>query len=256
MNLRIREWLFILTGITLVILSSSCRKEAQLATLTTSAAAISNSSDFMIAGAVTNNGGTPIIEKGICYMEVRNFGNPKFDRSPTIQDNKLPHQDCGGGHFQLNFRTRWNRKYIACSYAINSVGVAYGNPVEIKTANLGSANGGLNGASLQDIQTQLDELLDVAKSNKTQIEDLQKSDSNNKTEIDNLKNTVSDTTDKLKSLQSAVSAKEDTPEFKDLKIELQDIKAKLSNAVEDNVKQDKKLTKLMTLLGKAAANEE
>ncbi len=70
-----------------------------------------------VSGIVTDDGGTQIIERGVCWSTNHN---------PTLNDNHLP---AGGdlGEFTCDLiNLSANTKYYVCAYAKNSKGPAYG----------------------------------------------------------------------------------------------------------------------------------
>ncbi len=79
-----------------------------------------------LGGKIVDNGGTTIIEKGICYSKSPN---------PTIANYKVI--AVGADSFRANLDTLLhNTIYYARAYAINSVGLSYGNEISFKTDSL------------------------------------------------------------------------------------------------------------------------
>ena len=126
----------------LFILQLSCQKEFDppspgtgtgngnptpvLATVTTSTPLAVNSVTVKAGGVVTDSGHVPVTERGICYSTTVN---------PTISNNRIA-KGSGLGSFDttINGLTAGTTYYIR-AYAINSVGVAYGNQQSILTPN-------------------------------------------------------------------------------------------------------------------------
>lgn len=82
----------------------------------------------LVGGEIINNGSDSITEKGICY---NNFSNP------TVQNQKVI---CGfgtAGFEKTLLNLALNTKYYVRAYAINSIGIAYGNEQILKTNSVG-----------------------------------------------------------------------------------------------------------------------
>ncbi len=106
-------------------------KTYSLPAVTTSAPTNITSSSATISGNVTNNGGTDIIEQGICYATIQ---------TPTINNYKVIYNSTGIGSFTCTLTGLVEgTTYYARAYARNSVGVAYGevvNFVALETKNI------------------------------------------------------------------------------------------------------------------------
>ncbi len=108
-------------------------KTASLPVITTAAATNVLSSKFDIGGNNISDGGQPITEKGVCWY----LYNPLYTYYdlPTIGNSRI---NCGTG--TDNFTTTLSSllgngtTYYVRAYAINSVGVTYGNLVVVHTA--------------------------------------------------------------------------------------------------------------------------
>ena len=96
-------------------------KELVLPTVsTTSATKISNTS-AVVGGNVIYEGGISVIDRGVVYSTSQN---------PTIEDNKIS-SGYGKGEFLCNLiNLQKGIKYYVRAYAINTIGVSYGNQVE------------------------------------------------------------------------------------------------------------------------------
>lgn len=78
------------------------------------------------SGSVSNDGGQPILERGVCYSTSKN---------PTIEDRKVV-EGSGLGDFTCNITGlvgHYTRYYVR-AFATNSVGTAYGEQVTFETA--------------------------------------------------------------------------------------------------------------------------
>jgi|WetSurMetagenome_2_1015567.scaffolds.fasta_scaffold00496_7 uncharacterized protein (TIGR02145 family) len=115
-------------AILLIILISSCKKDKPTPPVitTTSVTEIS----YLTAtsgGDVTNEGGAPIISKGVCW---------NTSASPTISNSKTI-ESGGSGVFTSNLtQLSPNTLYYVRSYATNSAGTGYGNQVSFTTRKL------------------------------------------------------------------------------------------------------------------------
>ena len=77
-----------------------------------------------IGGNVTDNGGSEVVERGICYSTSAN---------PSISSKKIV---CGSGlgEFTCDLTDlEKNTKYYVRAYAINSIGISYGNEIKFTT---------------------------------------------------------------------------------------------------------------------------
>ena len=85
-------------------------------------------------GQVTDDGGSPIIERGICWGTVP---------YPTIENNFKITNGLGLGYFTCNITgidLNTLSIYYLRAYAINANGIAYGNQIMINNENLGYKN--------------------------------------------------------------------------------------------------------------------
>lgn len=112
-------------------------KESFLASVTTYAVSESNVyKNFAICGGnVTNTGGAPVTERGICWDTQPN---------PTIFNNKLPMGTGQGGFWDTISGLLPLTTYHIRAYAVNFSGVSYGADVEFTTKQhaLGDTYGG------------------------------------------------------------------------------------------------------------------
>ncbi|MGO4913655.1 hypothetical protein [Leeuwenhoekiella sp. W20_SRS_FM14] len=101
-------------------------KEINLATLITKEPENLASYSATIWGQVTDDGGTSIIERGVCFgLETK----PNYDGNKTIASTVK-----GSGEFEVNLSNlAEGNEYYARSYAKNAKGIAYGNEIQFTT---------------------------------------------------------------------------------------------------------------------------
>lgn len=101
-----------------------------LPTVTTSLVEFVEETSAHVKGSTTSDGGSVILERGFCWSLTTN--------SPTTADNKI--SDIAGlGEFDANLNTLLpNGTYYVRSYAINSIGTAYGEVLSFNTPYAGS----------------------------------------------------------------------------------------------------------------------
>ena len=80
-----------------------------------------------VSGIVTDDGGTQIIECGVCWST---------NHTPTISDNFVSKEGDLGEYTCDLTNLSPNTKYYACAYAKNSKGLTYGNEVNFQTKPL------------------------------------------------------------------------------------------------------------------------
>ena len=80
-----------------------------------------------VSGIVTDDGGTQIIERGVCWST---------NHTPTISDNFVSKEGDLGEYTCDLTNLSPNTKYYACAYAKNGKGLAYGNEVSFQTKQL------------------------------------------------------------------------------------------------------------------------
>lgn len=114
-----------------------CKKEATLPTITTGQVQRSSSGESMICeGYCQNDGGSTVIDRGICYIEGKS--------TPTVSNYRVS-GGSGIGAFSCNLTNLTaGTTYTYCAYATNSVGVGYGQTATF-TFNPGSGTGGGGG---------------------------------------------------------------------------------------------------------------
>jgi FlaG/FlaF family flagellin (archaellin) len=115
------------------ILMTGCKKDNELATVTTGEATEITAISAVISGDVTNEGGTAVVSKGICYS--------KTSAEPVISDRLLSPEGSGSGSFTCTLiALSPDTKYYARAYATNIVGTSYGNTIEFTTSKLIDGN--------------------------------------------------------------------------------------------------------------------
>lgn len=123
--------------ITLTLPYNSCKKQDENTATTTvpvlltkNASGITNST-AEVGGVITGNGGTSITERGVCYSTSAN---------PTVIDNTET-SELGTGTYELTL-TELNpaTEYYYKAYAINSVGIGYGDQKSFTTQEGGGGS--------------------------------------------------------------------------------------------------------------------
>jgi hypothetical protein len=105
---------------------SSFKTLALAPTLTTTDLSSVTSTSFNSGGIVTNDGGSPVTARGICWSSNLN---------PTVSDNKTT-DGSGTGNFTSSVTgLMFGTTYYIRAYATNSMGTAYGNQLATKTSN-------------------------------------------------------------------------------------------------------------------------
>ena len=110
----------------IILLSTCCKKEepnpepATIPSISTTNVSAIKITSATCGGNVSNDGGTPIIVRGVCWSTQSN---------PTILDN-YTQDGCGVGiSVSTLTNLRANITYYVRAYATNSIGTAYGNDV-------------------------------------------------------------------------------------------------------------------------------
>jgi uncharacterized protein (TIGR02145 family) len=89
-------------------------------------------SSAISGGNISSDGGSPVIERGVCWSIVHN---------PTISDSKVINGS-GVGTFPINMNGLTpNSTYYLRAYATNAVGTSYGNELNLKTFAVIDADG-------------------------------------------------------------------------------------------------------------------
>lgn len=112
----------------LIFLMHSCKKDKPiLPTVTTTVVTEISYTTATSGGDVTNNGGAPIVSRGVCW-------NTSAD--PTIA-NSTTTESGGLGAFTSNItQLTQNTLYYVKAYATNSAGTGYGNQVSFTTSQV------------------------------------------------------------------------------------------------------------------------
>ena len=97
-----------------------CKKEPEIPDVATVAVSGITANTAVIEGIVTSSGGAEVIARGVCWNTAHN---------PTMADNKT-FDGNGSGAFSSNLTgLDPNTQYYVRTYAMNSVGRAYGNEI-------------------------------------------------------------------------------------------------------------------------------
>ena len=122
--MRNKNFINLLLIIILNLIIVNCKKENQLLKLTTNAVTNIHPFSALCGGIITSNGSSEITSQGVCWST-----NP----SPTINDNKTTY-DLGMNSFTSKLTNLDSKKtYYVRAYAINSVGISYGDNVSFVT---------------------------------------------------------------------------------------------------------------------------
>lgn len=98
------------------------------ATVTTLPISNITTASAISGGNITNGGGTPVIQRGVCWST-----NP----NPTTADNLTNEGSGTGSYVSSLFALAPSTTYYVRAYAINSSGTAYGNQVQFMAAGAG-----------------------------------------------------------------------------------------------------------------------
>ena len=108
----------------------SCKKDAEIPTVTTTTVSLITETTAESGGTVTSSGGVDVIARGICWSTSH---NPTAAGSKTIDGT-------GSGTFTSNMTDLSpNTAYYVRAYAVNSVGTSYGNEVSFISSQIGLA---------------------------------------------------------------------------------------------------------------------
>lgn len=103
---------------------SGCKKDPVLPVVSTVAPANITSSSATTGGNITSDGRASVTDRGICWAATEN---------PTVDNNKIP-SGTGTGIFSADITgLEKATSYHVRAYAINSVGIAYGEDYEFTT---------------------------------------------------------------------------------------------------------------------------
>ena len=115
---------------------------ASLPTLTTNTVSNITATTAIIGGTISNDGGSDITGRGICWSTTLN---------PTILDSKTIDGRGKGSFISSLIGLNPGEKYYARAYAINSIGVSYGNLITFTTASGINFNPNLTYGTVRDI---------------------------------------------------------------------------------------------------------
>jgi hypothetical protein len=103
-----------------VITYTSCKKDAEIPTLTTTGISTITTTSAETGGNVTSSGSETVTARGVCWSTAH---------SPTLAGNKT-FDGTGSGAFTSSITGLTpNTTYFVRAYAINSLGTAYGNEI-------------------------------------------------------------------------------------------------------------------------------
>jgi len=108
-------------------IGTGCKKDKKmgLAVLSTSSASNITSTSAQLGGNITDNGGSSITMRGVCWAT---------HSVPTVSDS-ITSDGSGSGAFTSSLNALFsNATYYVRAYAINSSGTAYGNEVSFTTS--------------------------------------------------------------------------------------------------------------------------
>ena len=126
---RIISLFAVLIFVTVAVAFNSCSKKEEPPTHTVPILSTTNASDVtnssaQVGGVITGNGGVSVTERGACFGTSSN---------PTISDNTTT-SGSGTGTFECSLTgLDHSTKYYYKAYAINSVGVGYGDQKSLTT---------------------------------------------------------------------------------------------------------------------------
>lgn len=113
-----------ISGITILLFFNSCKKDIVSPVVVTKDVNEISYTTAISGGEVTNDGGAPVISKGICWST---------SVSPTTSD-KITTESGGLGTFSSNItQLNPNTTYYVRAYATNKAGTGYGNEVSFIT---------------------------------------------------------------------------------------------------------------------------
>ena len=92
--------------------------EFRVATLSTDTVKNIGITNALMGGEITYDGGKVVTERGLCFSQTK---------SPTIKDLKIPVGDGEGKFTIVASHLKENTLYYVRAFAINSIGIAYGN---------------------------------------------------------------------------------------------------------------------------------
>ena len=139
MKSSVRIYSLLILGAFLMLAQAACKKEnlknrptVVVAELKSDAGGEQKSNLITIISHITDDGGLPVTERGICYTTSES-DDVKEHYNPSVNGFKLRHTDIGAGLFTTTLNLdNANTTYIVRAYAITRAGVAYSNPLRVK----------------------------------------------------------------------------------------------------------------------------
>ena len=101
-------------------------QELDLATLSTTPVSSITINTAICGGDITNDGGTPVISRGVCWSTMTN---------PTIADSRSSDGTGGGAFISYITGLKANTTYFVRTYATNGAGTSYGEELSFQTAD-------------------------------------------------------------------------------------------------------------------------
>ena len=95
-------------------------------TVTTTAVTGITSNSAISGGVITNNSGTLVLRKGVCWS---------INSSPTIESDTTNNGIASGSFTSIMHDLSANTTYYVRAYATNKIGTGYGNELVFKTKN-------------------------------------------------------------------------------------------------------------------------
>ena len=120
-----KNLLKVVTVLLLIFIFNSCRREKPtLPVLTTTAPSAVSYSSAISGGEILNDGGAPLIIKGVCWNKIGN---------PAVEDSITNDKGITNPFISNIFNLESNTLYYLRAYATNIAGTAYGNQVSFTT---------------------------------------------------------------------------------------------------------------------------
>jgi uncharacterized protein (TIGR02145 family) len=107
-------------AVALIALITACKKDEKLsvAIITTTTPSNITANSIQTGGDITNAGGSPISQSGICWA---------FQNNPSVADSVIDGNQTGTGTFTISMSNlNANTTYYVRAFAINGIGTAYG----------------------------------------------------------------------------------------------------------------------------------
>jgi outer membrane protein assembly factor BamB len=128
----VKKYVFItICSIAATVFSNSCKKNvttetetSALSTITANEVTLISLTSAVFGGHVTDYGGLPLLEKGICF---------NTSPTPTVSNTKIISTNLTDT-FTINLiNLSFNTTYYVRAYAKNNIGISYGNEVRFQT---------------------------------------------------------------------------------------------------------------------------